>query len=159
MNKEDQKSKSENDPSHLPFALPAGAELLKTDLRELPISTLAWIGDSVFDLYVRLNLVNSHKRSPSGNLHQAAIKIVSANAQCESINYLLPSLNEFEAAFVRRARNHEPHSLPRNSDPLQYRMATALESLIGYYYLAGNLTRLTELMEMILAKQELDLKK
>ncbi|MDI9461734.1 MAG: Mini-ribonuclease 3 [Saccharofermentanales bacterium] len=121
------------------------------DLREMPISTLAWIGDSVFDLHVRMALAGQQSACNSGDLHRAAVRIVSAAAQAEALGKLMPLLDQEEAALIRRARNHDPGSLPRHADPIQYRHATALEALIGYHYLAHNRERLTELMNLILS--------
>jgi ribonuclease-3 family protein len=124
---------------------------ITSDLREMPISTLAWIGDCVFDLHVRMALAEKQSACNSGDLHRAAVKIVSAAAQAEALNKLMPLLKQEETALIRRARNHDPGSLPRHADPLQYRHATALEALIGYHYLAHNRERLTELMNVILS--------
>jgi len=125
-------------------------DAIEGNLREVPVSTLAWIGDSVFDLYVRMALASRMSHHNSGDLHRSAIKMVSAPAQAAAMQTLLPFLSQEETSIAKRARNHDPGSLPRNADPILYRKATALEALIGYHYLARNYNRLTELMKIII---------
>ena len=55
-------------------------------------------------------------------------------------------LSEKEASLVRRARNRRTSSKPKNADPIDYKMATAFEALIGYLYLSGEEQRLEEVM-------------
>ncbi len=123
---------------------------IESDLREIPCSTLAWVGDSVYDLYIRMALVEKLKNHHSGELHRAAINIVSAPAQAQAMEQILPLLDEEESAIARRARNHDPGSMPKHVDPHLYRQATSLEALIGYLYLAHKHSRLTELMQRII---------
>ena len=123
---------------------------IKRDLREIPCSTLAWVGDSVYDLYIRMALVEKLENHHSGELHRAAINIVSAPAQAEAMKKILPLLDEEELAVARRARNHDPGSMPNNLDPALYRQDTGLEALVGYLYLSHRHDRLTELIRRII---------
>ncbi|HHU06794.1 MAG TPA: ribonuclease III [Clostridiaceae bacterium] len=127
---------------------------IKRDLREIPCSTLAWVGDSVYDLYIRMALVEGRKGCHSGELHRAAISIVSAPAQAQALKKILPLLDEEELSVARRARNHDPGSMPKNVDPALYRQATALEALVGYLYLAHKHNRLTELIQRIIGNHK-----
>ncbi|MDD2534796.1 MAG: ribonuclease III domain-containing protein [Eubacteriales bacterium] len=120
----------------------------KGDWRELPVSTLAYLGDAVFELYVRLTLcqtIGGH----SGDLHRKTVKLVKASAQAEAAHRILPLLNEAEEAVFRRGRNNQPSSHSKSADPVDYRVATGLETLIGYLYLNKEEERLMSLMAMI----------
>lgn len=107
---------------------------------------LAYIGDAVFEVYVRQRLVAGIHRKPQ-ELHRAATRYVSAAAQAKLLQSWMPMLTEEEADVVRRGRNGKSGQPPRNADPADYRHATALECLIGYLYYRGERSRLEELME------------
>ena len=108
---------------------------------------LAYLGDTVYDLYVRSHLVAKGGRV--GALHKRAIRYVCAHAQAEALSRVEEALTGEEAAVVRRARNTR-QSPPKNADPAEYHRATALEALIGYLYVTGRRERLRELLEMAL---------
>lgn len=122
---------------------------LPFDVREIPVSVLAYIGDAVFELYVRL-YVAREACGGSGDLHRKSIGFVSARSQADAMHRLLPLLTEPEAAVYRRSRNHQSGSLPKHADPVTYRIATGFEGLIGYLYLRGEETRLDELIQITL---------
>lgn len=109
---------------------------------------LAFVGDSVFDLYVRTVLLerqlNSHR------LHVEAIGFVSARAQSAAFGRLEDKLTQDEMYIFRRGRNAKPTTVPKNAHIKDYRAATGLETLVGYLYLSGQLERLDEIMELIL---------
>ena len=104
---------------------------------------LAYLGDTVYDLYVRSHLVEKGGRV--GKMHRQAIKLVCAHAQAEALSRIQDELTEEEANVVLRARNvHQ--SPPKNADPADYQKATGLEALIGYLYASGREERLGELL-------------
>lgn len=104
---------------------------------------LAYLGDTVYDLYVRSHLVEKGGRV--GKMHRQAIRLVCAHAQAEALSRIQDELTEEEANVVRRARNvHQ--SPPKNADPADYQKATGLEALIGYLYASGREERLGELL-------------
>jgi ribonuclease-3 family protein len=117
--------------------------------RDLPVSTLAYIGDAVFELYARLQASRSC-HGKSGHLHRLSVRRVSARAQAESARRILPQLSEEEQAVFRRGRNSQPSSRSKHADPADYQMATGLEAVIGYLYLTQAASRLDQLMAMIL---------
>lgn len=117
------------------------------DWRELPVSTLAYIGDAVYELYVRLALLKTGGHS--GDLHRKTIKLVKASAQAAAANQILGQLTEAESAVFRRGRNNQPTSQSKNADPVDYRVATGLETLIGYLYLSQQDERLMGLLAQI----------
>ncbi|MFC4601552.1 Mini-ribonuclease 3 [Cohnella hongkongensis] len=111
---------------------------------------LAYTGDAVYEVYIRQRLVAVSSRKPH-ELHRAATKYVSAAAQAKLLQRWTPLLTEEEADIVRRGRNTKSGQPPRNADPADYRLATALECLVGYLYYKGNRERLEQLMEVAFA--------
>lgn len=122
------------------------------DLREMPISVMAYIGDAVYELYVRLHNCNQYQ-GKSGALHRRSVSIVKAHAQANAIRRLLPCLSDDELTVYKRGRNSQPASRSKHADPVDYQMATGLEALIGYISLKKDDRRLDELMAMILEEK------
>ena len=108
---------------------------------------LAWLGDALYDLYVREHLVAQGGRVHG--LHRHAVHLVCAHAQAEALRRVEADLNEEEAAVVRRARNTR-QSPPKNADPGEYHHATALEALIGWLYVTGQKERMNALLSRAL---------
>lgn len=115
---------------------------------ELSPLTLAFIGDTVFDLLVREDLICTANR-PANDLHNLAVKKVKASAQAEFIEKLLPELTEKEVAVFKRGRNAKVGHLPKNASHSDYHAATGFEALIGYLYLSDEIERITELFKII----------
>lgn len=108
--------------------------------------TWAYIGDCVYELYIRTKLVNETKLKPHA-LHIEAIKYVKAKAQAETLKKIYEDLTEKEKDVVRRGRNAENHHLPKNSNVQDYMYSTAFEALIGYLYLTKQNDRLKEILK------------
>ena len=108
--------------------------------------TWAYVGDCVYELYIRTNLVNRTNLKPH-KLHIETIKYVKAKSQAELLKRLQDELKEEEKEIVRRGRNAENHHLPKNSNVIEYSYATAFEALIGYLYLTKRFSRLEELLK------------
>lgn len=107
--------------------------------------TLAYLGDSVFELMVREKLV-LRENAPNGKLHKEAKGFVSAKAQSQFADKILNELTEDELHIYKRGRN--ANGVPtKNADPAEYSKATGLEALFGYLYLAGETARLELLFE------------
>ena len=106
---------------------------------------LAYLGDSLYDLYVRERLVARGGRVRA--LHREAISLVCAHAQSEALGRLEGELTETEADVVRRARNAR-QTPPRNADAGEYHRATALEALVGYLYVTGQRDRMNALLAL-----------
>lgn len=106
---------------------------------------LAYVGDAVFEIYIRQRLVAGRARKPH-ELHRAATRYVSAAAQAKLLQRWQPLLTEEEADIVRRGRNTKSGQPPKNADPSDYRHATALECLVGYLYYKGAKERLEQLV-------------
>lgn len=111
------------------------------------MSPLVWayIGDSVYEQYIRNYLVTNTKYKPH-KLHIEATKFVKAAAQSKILQSIEKELTEEEKEIVRRTRNTKNHHLPKNSNIQEYMYATALEGLIGYLYLTKKEERLKEIL-------------
>ena len=113
------------------------------------LSPLVWayIGDSVYEMYIRMHLVNGSYAKPH-KLHLESIKYVKAKAQAEILERIMDSLTEKEVEIVKRGRNAENHHTAKNATTAEYSHATAFEALIGYLYLAKEDERLKEILDM-----------
>lgn len=105
----------------------------------------AYIGDSVYEVFIRMKLVNETKLNPH-KLHIETIKYVKAKAQAETLTKIYDFLTDEEKDIVRRGRNADAHHLPKNAELADYKHATALEALIGYLYLTKQDERLQEIL-------------
>lgn len=123
------------------------------DPTQLGPLVLAYVGDTVYDLFVRTRLVDSTRLTAHG-LHVAAAKRVCASAQAEAYRRIEGCLTEEEAAVYRRGRNGHMGTIPKNASIGDYRSATGLEAVIGWLYLKGNDARLKELMALILDEND-----
>ncbi len=115
---------------------------------ELSPLTLAFIGDTVFDLIVREELICDANR-PANDLHNLAVKKVKASAQAEFVEKILPVLTEKEITVFKRGRNAKVGHLPKNASQSDYHKATGFEALIGYLYLSDEIDRIVELYKII----------
>lgn len=118
----------------------------ETEVNLLSPLTWAYIGDAIYELYIRTNLVNKTKLKPH-KLHIESIKYVKAKAQADILKKIMDELTEEEKEIVRRARNAENHHLPKNADPQDYMYSTAFEGLIGFLYLTRKDERLKKILE------------
>ena len=128
-------------------------EFLKIDRTKQevePMSPLTWayIGDAVYELFIRNKLINETNLKPH-KLHIEAIKYVKAKSQAEKLNEIYETLTDEEKDVVRRGRNTQNHHLPKNSNVQEYMYATAFEALIGYLYLTKQNSRLREIFAKI----------
>lgn len=106
----------------------------------------AYVGDSIYELFIRTHLVETTKLKPN-KLHIEAIKYVKAQAQAEKLEELKNIFTDEEKEIIRRTRNTENHHLPKNANRADYMNATALEGLIGYLYLTNKKERLDEILK------------
>ena len=119
----------------------------EADINQMSPLTWAYVGDCVFELYIRTKLVDTTNLKPH-NLHIKAIKYVKAKAQAEMLNNIYEDLTEEEKDIVRRGRNAENHHLPKNANIQEYMYSTAFEALIGYLYLCKKIRRVKEIIEI-----------
>ena len=111
--------------------------------------TWAYVGDSIYEAFIRTHLVQTTNLKPH-KLHIQAIKYVKAKAQAEILKKIHDSLTDKEQEIVRRARNTQNHHVAKNADPADYMYSTAFEGLIGYLYLSNQKERLDEILKMAL---------
>ena len=119
------------------------------DVNQMSPLIWAYIGDSVYEQYIRNYLVTHTKYKPH-KLHIEATKYVKASAQANILKELENILNEEEKEIVRRTRNAENHHLPKNASVQDYMYATAFEGLIGYLHLSKQKDRLEEILSLSL---------
>lgn len=114
---------------------------------ELNTLALAYLVDSVYELYIREYLLKKGIVKVK-ELQQEATSYVSAKSQTKILEKIKNYLSEEELEIVKKGRNAKSHKAPKNTDILTYKHATGFETLIGYLYL-NNQIRLKEIMKMI----------
>ena len=108
--------------------------------------TLAFVGDGVYELLVRRNVVEGGNM-PTKKLNARKVELVRASAQAAVYDELEPMLTDREREILRRGRNAHTGSVPKNAQMADYRKATGLEALFGFLYLEGDDTRLQDLFQ------------
>jgi len=123
--------------------------LRDNDIRTYSPLNLAYIGDSVYELSVRSMVVCAGNSKPD-TLHNNSIKYEKAATQSKLFDLWTDSgdiLSDEEADILRRGRNAKPYSKAKNATALEYRKATAVETLMGYLYMTGNTGRMLTLLK------------
>ena len=128
-------------------------EFLKIDRTKQEVElmsplTWAYIGDAVYELFIRNKLINETNLKPH-KLHIKVIKYVKAKSQAEKLSEIYEMLTDEEKDIVRRGRNTQNHHLPKNANVQEYMYSTAFEALIGYLYLTKQNARLKEILDKI----------
>ena len=118
---------------------------------EINVLVLAYLGDTIYENYVRKYLINKGIGNVN-DLQKEAVNYVSANAQAHYLTSMIDNdfLSDEEIDIVKRARNYKTTSHPKSCDIITYKYATGLEALIGYLYLDGNIERVNEIMNFII---------
>ena len=119
------------------------------DVKRYSPLSLAFIGDSVFDLVVKTVMVEK-ANCPANVLHRKTSMVVKAESQSRMAQWYLDNdiLSEEENDILRRGRNAKSATTAKNASVSDYRRATGVESLIGYLYLLGRTDRLVELIRL-----------
>ena len=126
--------------------------LEKIDSREAGLKNpivLAYVGDTVYDLYVRTALIKRTQLHVN-ELNRRAAGVVNAHAQALAAERLTEIFTEQEAEVFRRGRNAKVGSVPKNMEVADYHKATGLEAVMGYLFLTGQQERTDKLMEAVL---------
>lgn len=120
------------------------------DIDTINVIVLAYMGDAVYDTYIRKKLISLGIQKVE-ELQNKAIEYVSAKGQVKILNYLIDNniLSDFELDIVKRGRNNRRSSHPKNTDILTYKLSTGFEALIGYLYLSNKIDRLEEILDFI----------
>ena len=116
---------------------------------------LAFLGDSVYDTLVREYLLRT-ANVPVGKYHREKIKLVCAEFQSSVYELLEDELSARELAVMRRGRNAAGNAIPKHTDAVTYRRATAVESLFGYLFLLGQTERIYELFGLVMKNVNID---
>lgn len=125
-------------------------ELKDVDIRTYSPLTLAFIGDGIYDLFIR-TIVVSEGNCQANRLHKKVSDLVKATKQAEMANKLKDTFTEAEYAIFKRGQNAKSYSVAKNASTADYRRATGLEAVIGYLYLTNQLNRIVDLIKRGLA--------
>jgi ribonuclease III family protein len=130
-------------------------KLLISDVKMLNPLVLAYVGDSVYDTFVRTLLVSGGYGQVK-KLHKLSIEFVRAKAQADTLAKITDMLTADEQDIVRRGRNTKSSTVPKNAELTDYRYATGFEALVGFLYLTGQIDRLMEVIRRVIeVKMEL----
>lgn len=123
------------------------------DYKQLNGLALAYVGDAVYEVYIRDYLVAQGQTRPN-QLHKMATHYVSAKAQAQLIHEMMEEdiLTEEEELYYRRGRNSKSYTSAKNADITTYRISTGFEALMGYLHLTNQEDRLNELVEWCIKK-------
>lgn len=110
--------------------------------------TLAFIGDGVYEVFIRTYLCSKNKNLKIQQLHMQTVEYVKAKAQSNYAKKIIDLLTEDELTVFKRGRNTKS-SVPKNANVGEYRWATGFEALIGYLYIVGKDERLNFLLGKI----------
>ena len=122
------------------------------ELNSINIIALAYLGDSIYEVYIRENLLKNGL-SKVDNMQKEAVKYVSAKAQSMILDNMANNnfLTEEEIEVVKRGRNYKRSMHPKNTDIITYKKSTGFEGLIGYLYLKDKI-RLEKVLSFIEVK-------
>lgn len=125
------------------------------DIRTINVISLAYLGDSVYEVYVREHLIKKGIALVE-DLQREAIKFVSAKSQSKIVRWLTDNnyLSNDELDIIKRGRNYKRGSHPKNTDIITYKNSTGFEALIGYLYLDNKIDRLEEIIKYILEEYD-----
>ncbi len=124
--------------------------LTEAQARQLSASNLAYVGDAMYDLYIRTYVVLKYGDYSSHKVNKIKVKCVNAAMQAAIAHALLPDLPELEAAVLKRGRNFKSATVPKNSTMADYRYATGFEALVGYLAISDQQERLNEVLAFAL---------
>ena len=125
----------------------------KDEAEQLNPLVLAYIGDAVFEMYVRMHIIGNG-RYKTNTLHKMSIAFVSAKAQAKILDRICDKLTEKESEIIRRGRNAHANTIPKNATIADYKKATAFEALIGYLFLVKNEERVEEIIRLVFEEYE-----
>ena len=116
--------------------------------------TWAYVGDSVYELYIRVYLANTTNLNPH-RMHVESIKSVNAGSQAKEVKNLIEInfLTDDEKEIVRRGRNTQNHHLPKNASLEDYSYSTGFEALIGYLFLNKKEERIKEIIKKVIEEK------
>lgn len=121
------------------------------DLREVNVLVLAYLGDTIYEDYIRKYLIMKGINHVDA-LQKEAVSYVSAKNQAKFLKNLIDNdfFSDEEMSVIRRARNYKSSRHPKGCDIVTYKCATGLEAVIGYLELKNDKVRISGIMELIL---------
>ncbi len=128
-------------------------DISDVDIRTFSPLALAYIGDSVFDIIIRTKVI-AKGNVPVSKMHKACSDVVRASAQAQLLDAIAEELTPEEEEVVRRGRNAKSKTTAKNASVIDYRNATALEALLGYLYMTGEIQRMQELVKIGLERTD-----
>ena len=117
------------------------------DLRSYSPLTLAYIGDAAYELVIR-SIIVEQGNAPVNRLHKRSSCLVKAKAQAEAAVKLMDVFTEEEMAVYKRGRNAHSHTMAKNAEMTDYRMATGFEAVMGYLHLKQDYERMITLVHL-----------
>ena len=126
-------------------------KISKDDVNALNILSLAYIGDSIWEVYVRNYVISKNKYSKVNKLHRESINLVKAKVRADMIKSLKENnmLDDDMLSVVMRGRN-SANNPPKNANVQDYNYATGFEAMIGYLYITENYNKLDEIVKFCL---------
>lgn len=128
-------------------------ELKEVDIRTYSPLTLAYIGDGIYDLFIRTIIVGEGN-CQANKLHKKVSALVKATKQAKMIKKIKEHLTEEERQIYKRGRNAKSNSVAKNTSVSDYRRATGFEAVMGYLYLTNQLERIVDLIKLGLTKED-----
>lgn len=121
----------------------------------MPVLTLAFIGDSLFDVAIRTLAILEHEQMQVNKLHLLCSQRAKASAQAQAAKKIFDQLEKDEQDIYIRASNTKFNTIPKNATLNDYRYATALEAVIGYCYMSENYSRMKDIILLAIDNQEI----
>ena len=127
----------------------------KADYQQLNGIALAYLGDAVYEVFIRQHLLALGMSKPNRLQHQST-HYVSAKAQAALIELMKADdlLTEDEWSYFKRGRNANSYTHAKHTSVLTYRMSTGFEALFGYLQLSGQFERINELAQWCIKQVE-----
>lgn len=125
----------------------------RLDIKRMKPLALAYIGDTLFDLYIRSRIVLTREEAPK-LMHTEAVHYVKAASQAQMMKLIMEALSEEETEVFKKGRNQKSLTVPKNASLMDYKWATGFEALLGYLYVQGAQERLYELMRLAVERFE-----
>lgn len=120
------------------------------EAKQLNPLVLAFVGDAIYEVFIRTQLVDRNRNMSVHKLHVEAISYVKAHAQSEFMKIMVDKVTEEEHAIFKRGRNAKSGTIPKNADVQEYKMATGFEALMGFLYLTEQIERLNYFLNLVL---------
>lgn len=128
-------------------------QLENRDIRTYSPLALAYIGDGIYELFIRTIVISQGNCQPE-KLHKRCSRLVKAEKQSQMMEFIEPSLTEEEHSIYKRGRNAKSYTMAKNASMSDYRRATGFEALMGYLYLSDQMERMIDLIKIGLETED-----